>query len=56
MPSHTSDEPRDSGTETREKTGIRDAVQGQPFTGGSQMDGFVALVRDLLEESGIDRQ
>jgi len=39
-----------------EKTGIRDAGARTAVTGGSQMDGFVALVRDLLEESGIDRQ
>jgi Restriction endonuclease XhoI len=38
-----------------EKTGIRDAGARTAVTGGSQMDGFVALVRDLLEESGIDR-
>jgi Restriction endonuclease XhoI len=37
------------------KTGIRDAGSRTAVTGGSQMDGFVALVRDLLEESGIDR-
>ncbi len=38
-----------------EKTGIRDAGARTAVTGGSQMDGFVALVRDLLEESGINR-
>jgi len=38
-----------------EKSGIRDAGARAAVTGGSQMDGFVALVRDLLEESGIDR-
>jgi Restriction endonuclease XhoI len=37
------------------KTGIRDAGSRAAVTGGSQMDGFVALVRDLLEESGVDR-
>jgi hypothetical protein len=37
------------------KTGIRDAGARTAVTGGSQMDGFVALVRDLLEESGIDK-
>jgi len=36
------------------KTGIRDAGARAAVTGGSQMDGFVALVRDLLEESGVD--
>lgn len=36
-------------------SGIRDAGARAAVTGGSQMDGFVALVRDLLEESGIDR-
>jgi hypothetical protein len=37
------------------KTGVRDAGARAAVTGGSQMDGFVALVRDLLEESGVDR-
>lgn len=37
------------------KTGVRDAGARMAVTGGSQMDGFVALVRDLLEESGVDR-
>jgi hypothetical protein len=37
------------------KTGLRDAGSRAAVTGGSQMDGFVALVRDLLEESGVDR-
>jgi hypothetical protein len=36
------------------KTGLRDAGSRAAVTGGSQMDGFVALVRDLLEESGVD--
>jgi Restriction endonuclease XhoI len=36
-------------------SGVRDAGARTAVTGGSQMDGFVALVRDLLEESGIDR-
>lgn len=35
------------------KTGVRDAGARAAVTGGSQMDGFVALVRDLLEESGV---
>jgi hypothetical protein len=37
------------------KTGVRDAGARAAVTGGSQMDGFVALVRDVLEESGVDR-
>ena len=37
------------------KSGIRDAGARAAVTGGSQMDGFVELVRDLLEESGVDR-
>lgn len=37
------------------RTGIRDAGARTAVTGGSQMDGFVALVRDLLEESGVDK-
>jgi hypothetical protein len=37
------------------KTGVRDSGARAAVTGGSQMDGFVALVRDLLEESGMDR-
>ena len=36
-------------------SGIRDAGARAAVTGGSQMDGFVALVRDLLEESGVDK-
>lgn len=36
-------------------SGVRDAGARAAVTGGSQMDGFVGLVRDLLEESGIDR-
>jgi hypothetical protein len=36
-------------------SGVRDAGARTAVTGGSQMDGFVGLVRDLLEESGIDR-
>lgn len=38
-----------------EKAGIRDAGARAAVTGGSQMDGFVELVRDLLEESGVDK-
>ena len=38
-----------------QKTGVRDAGMRAAVTGGSQMDGFVELVRDLLEESGIER-
>lgn len=37
------------------KSGVRDAGARAAVTGGSQMDGFVELVRDLLEESGVDR-
>jgi hypothetical protein len=37
------------------KSGIRDAGARAAVTGGSQMDGFVELVRDLLEESGVDK-
>ena len=37
------------------RSGIRDSGARAAVTGGSQMDGFVALIRDLLEESGIDR-
>lgn len=36
-------------------TGIRDAGARTAVTGGSQMDGFVALVRDILEQSGVER-
>jgi len=38
-----------------EKTGIRDAGARAAVTGGSQMNGFVELVRDSLEESGINK-
>ncbi len=37
------------------KSGIRDSGARAAVTGGSQMDGFVELVRDLLEESGINK-
>jgi Restriction endonuclease XhoI len=37
------------------KSGVRDAGARVAVTGGSQMDGFVELVRDLLEESGVDK-
>jgi hypothetical protein len=37
------------------KSGVRDSGARAAVTGGSQMDGFVELVRDLLEESGIDK-
>lgn len=37
------------------KSGIRDAGARTAVTGGSQMDGFVALVRDLLEDSGLEK-
>lgn len=37
------------------KTGVRDAGTRAAVTGGGQMDGFVELVRDLLEESGLDK-
>jgi hypothetical protein len=36
-------------------SGIRDAGARAAVTGGTQMDGFVELVRDLLEESGVDK-
>lgn len=37
------------------KTGVRDAGARAAVTGGSQMDGFVNLIRDLLEESGVEK-
>jgi hypothetical protein len=37
------------------KSGVRDAGARATVTGGSQMDGFVELVRDLLEESGVNK-
>lgn len=37
------------------KSGSRDTGARAAVTGGSQMDGFVELVRDLLEESGVDK-
>ncbi len=36
-------------------SGVRDTGSRAAVTGGSQMDGFVELVRDLLEESGIEK-
>jgi len=37
------------------KTGSRDAGFRTAVTGGKQLDGFVDLVRDYIEESGVDR-
>jgi hypothetical protein len=37
------------------KSGVRDAGARAAVTGGSQMDGFIELVRDLLEESGVNK-
>jgi len=36
-------------------TGVRDAGFRTAVTGGKQLDGFVELVRDFLEESGLNR-
>ena len=36
-------------------TGIRDAGARTAVTGGAQMNGFISLIRDLLEESGIGK-
>lgn len=38
-----------------EGSGVRDAGSRSAVTGGAQMDGFVDLVRDLLEESGVTK-
>src|SRR5271170_1327668 len=37
------------------KSGSRDAGFRTAVTGGKQLDGFVELVRDYIEESGLDR-
>ena len=37
------------------RTGVRDAGARAAVTGGGQMDGFIELVRDLLEESGVNK-
>jgi hypothetical protein len=37
------------------KSGVRDAGARAAVTGGTQMDGFIELVRDVLEESGVDK-
>ncbi len=37
------------------KSGIRDAGARAAVTGGSQMNGFIELIRNLLEESGVSR-
>jgi hypothetical protein len=37
------------------KSGIRDAGARAAVTGGSQMNSFIELIRDLLEESGVSR-
>lgn len=38
-----------------EKSGVRDAGSRTAVTGGAQMNGFVSVIRDLLEESGIGK-
>lgn len=37
------------------KKGVRDAGSRTAVTGGAQMNGFVSVIRDLLEESGIGK-
>ena len=37
------------------KTGERDAGNRTAVTGGKQMDGFVELAKEFLEECGVDR-
>ncbi len=36
-------------------TGVRDAGFRTAVTGGKQLDGFIEIVRDYLEESGLNR-
>jgi hypothetical protein len=38
-----------------EKSGTRDMGARSAVTGGAQMNGFVSVIRDLLEESGLDK-
>ena len=35
------------------RSGVRDAGFRTAVTGGAQMNGFISVIRDLLEESGI---
>jgi hypothetical protein len=37
------------------RTGARDAGSRTAVTGGKQLDGFVDLLRDFLEDAGLDR-
>ncbi len=37
------------------RTGARDTGARAAVTGGAQMNGFVSVIRDLLEESGLDK-
>ena len=37
------------------KSGVRDAGFRTAVTGGAQMNGFISVIRDLLEESGIGK-
>lgn len=37
------------------KSGVRDSGARAAVTGGAQMNGFIELVRDLLEESGVEK-
>jgi hypothetical protein len=36
-------------------SGVRDAGSRTAVTGGAQMNGFISVIRDLLEESGIGK-
>lgn len=38
-----------------QKSGLRDAGHRTAVTGGKQLDGFVDLVRDYLEETGVGK-
>jgi len=38
-----------------ERSGTRDTGARAAVTGGAQMDGFISVIRDLLEESGVEK-
>ena len=42
-------------TKQGKRSGIRDAGSRTAVTGGAQMNGFISVIRDLLEESGISK-
>ena len=45
----------DQAAKQGERSGTRDTGARAAVTGGAQMNGFVTVIRDLLEESGLEK-